>query len=440
MGVENFVNDEDDINELIKSGSKEITLKEDIYLKETIIIDVDDVVIDGADHIINAHGKTQIFYITSNNVTLKNITFENANFNQHGGAIYNLKGFVKIINCNFKNNHNNMGDGGAIYNDNGNMIIEKCSFKENSAKFGGAIYNGNLLKIIRSDFEYNHSTRGPSIFNNQDSELKLEKCNFKRNEELVLSNDFEIYNMGTIKIEESQKELIEELCCGGLILTYSEDTNDKKTNSKPFSYLKFREKVNKDYEEKLTKEKTFHWLEEKSEWLLYKSRWLLSPMYLILILILLLILYKFVGDVVNFISIMGTLTDDEWIVHVLELLDLTLVANLVVIVAFSGYENFVSKIDFAENHIDRPSWMGRLDFSGLKLKIIGSVVAISLIELLQDFLNATSHVNPEFEFWRIMLHLTFVFTGLVFAGMEILSEKRHEMKNKDILAELKNKF
>ena len=163
-------------------------------------------------------------------------------------------------------------------------------------------------------------------------------------------------------------------------------------------------------------------------------------MYIILILILLLILWKFVGDVIDFIQIMNTLTDDEWIIHVLELLDLTLVANLVVIVAFSGYENFISKIDVAEEHRDRPSWMGRLDFSGLKLKIIGSVVAISLIELLQDFLNATSNIDPNVEFWRIALHLTFVLTGLVFAGMEKIKKKRHEMKNKDHLAEIKNKF
>ena len=79
--------------------------------------------------------------------------------------------------------------------------------------------------------------------------------------------------------------------------------------------------------------------------------------------------------------------------------------------------------------------MGRLDFSGLKLKIIGSVVAISLIELLQDFLNVPS-INPNVEFWRIMLHLTFVVTGVVFAMMEILSEKRHVMQSKEELVQL----
>lgn len=178
-----------------------------------------------------------------------------------------------------------------------------------------------------------------------------------------------------------------------------------------------------------------HTLEDKIEKILYASRWILSPMYIVLLLVLVLILYKFVGEVISFILIMNTLDYNEWIMHVLELLDLTLVANLVLIVAFSGYENFISKIDVAEHHIDRPSWMGRLDFSGLKLKIIGSVVAISLIELLQDFLNVAS-IDPNVEFWRIMLHLTFVLTGVVFAGMEILSEKRHFMKKEEELVQL----
>ena len=98
-----------------------------------------------------------------------------------------------------------------------------------------------------------------------------------------------------------------------------------------------------------------HKLEDNVEKILYASRWILSPMYIILILVLALILFKFIGEVINFIQIMNTLNYNEWIMKVLELLDLTLVANLVLIVAFSGYENFISKIDVAEDHIDRPS-------------------------------------------------------------------------------------
>ena len=179
----------------------------------------------------------------------------------------------------------------------------------------------------------------------------------------------------------------------------------------------------------ISKEELRNTIEDYTERFLYASRWILSPIYLILIVILILILGKFTLDTIEFISIMWTLSNNEWIIQILELLDLSLLANLVLIVAFSGYENFVSKIDVAENHVDRPSWMGRLDFSGLKLKIIGSVVAISLVELLQDFLNVSSGIDYHFEFWRVVLHLTFVFTGLVFALMEIFSEKRHVMKD-----------
>ena len=74
---------------------------------------------------------------------------------------------------------------------------------------------------------------------------------------------------------------------------------------------------------------------------------------------------------------MVDLSYDEWVIYILDLLDLTLLANLVLIVAFSGYENFISKLEVAENHVDRPSWMGRLDFSGLKIKIIASLLLLS---------------------------------------------------------------
>ena len=72
--------------------------------------------------------------------------------------------------------------------------------------------------------------------------------------------------------------------------------------------------------------------------------------------------------------------------------------------------------------------MGRLDFSGLKIKIIASVVAITVIELLQDFLNA-AQVSPDVEFWRIALHMTFVVTGVIFAYMEILNQKRYKLED-----------
>lgn len=165
-------------------------------------------------------------------------------------------------------------------------------------------------------------------------------------------------------------------------------------------------------------------LEKGAEVALFSSRWLLAPIYLGLIVVLAIILVRFVMAVIAFIPASATMDLHEVTMQVLNLLDLSLLGNLVLIVTFSGYENFISKIWVAENHRDRPSWMGRLNFSGLKIKIIGSIVAISLIELLQDFIEV-AHVGPDVIFWRIALHLTFVVSGLIFALMEHVAEKDH---------------
>ena len=117
------------------------------------------------------------------------------------------------------------------------------------------------------------------------------------------------------------------------------------------------------------------------------------------------------------------------VLGLLGLLDLTLLANLILIVIFAGYENFVSKIEVATDDIDRPEWMGSVDFSGLKLKLIGSLVAISVIELLKDFMNAVKGVDVTEVKWRIAIHLTFVLSGLVFAIMDWVSDLTHKSKN-----------
>jgi len=102
----------------------------------------------------------------------------------------------------------------------------------------------------------------------------------------------------------------------------------------------------------------------------------------------------------------------------------------VVIVIFSGYENFVSKIN-TENAEDRPSWMGTLDFSGLKMKLIGSIVAISAISLLRAFMTLTENDVPVDEGrlrWMLILHLTFVVSGLLFAAMDWIGNRAEKPK------------
>ena len=116
---------------------------------------------------------------------------------------------------------------------------------------------------------------------------------------------------------------------------------------------------------------------------------------------------------------------EKVIMAVLGMINLSLAGNLVVIVIFSGYENFVSKIN-TENAGNLPGWMGTLDFSGLKMKLIGSIVAISAISLLRAFMTLTeddAHQNEPKLRWMLMLPLTFLVSGLLFAAMDWIGNR-----------------
>lgn len=160
---------------------------------------------------------------------------------------------------------------------------------------------------------------------------------------------------------------------------------------------------------------------------IFRARWLLAPMYVGLILVLAALAYKFIVEITTLFIHIAQNNDHEFIIDLLGLLDLVLLGNLILIVLFAGYENFVSKIEAAEESVDRPNWMGTVDFSGLKIKLIGSLVAISVIELLANFIELS--VDPSAEVgpglvWRIIIHLTFVVSGVLFAVMDWINDTR----------------
>ena len=113
--------------------------------------------------------------------------------------------------------------------------------------------------------------------------------------------------------------------------------------------------------------------------------------------------------------------ETELIIWILTLIDLSLAGNLLLIVIFSGYENFVSKMAVGE-HEDKPAWMGKVDFGGLKLKLVASIVAISAIQLLKTFMDIR-HVNEQEAFWQVVVHLTFVVSGVLLAAMDWIAGK-----------------
>jgi uncharacterized protein (TIGR00645 family) len=161
------------------------------------------------------------------------------------------------------------------------------------------------------------------------------------------------------------------------------------------------------------------------EVILFRSRFFLAPLYLGLVGALVLLTYRFMIEFIHIFEKVGEASAQTFTLDLLALLDLTLLANLILMVIFAGYENFVSRIDVATESKDRPHWMGTIDFSGLKIKLIGSLVAISVIELLKDFIELSGDAEVgEGTVWRVLIHLTFVLSGVLFALMDWIADKR----------------
>ncbi len=163
-------------------------------------------------------------------------------------------------------------------------------------------------------------------------------------------------------------------------------------------------------------------LENSLEKFIFASRWLLAPIYVILSISLFFITLKVLEEFISFIPIFGSSDLKDMMLFILHIIDLALVANLTLMIIFSGYENFVSRISVADRSEDKPDWMGTVDFSELKLKLVASIVAISGINLLETFMEIGKKNENEI-FWMIVIHVVFVGSGVLLALMDYISSK-----------------
>ena len=160
---------------------------------------------------------------------------------------------------------------------------------------------------------------------------------------------------------------------------------------------------------------------------LFRSRWLMAPFYLGLAIALAALLVVFLGELWHEIAGLPEMTPARGVVMALSLIDLSLAANLLVIVIFSGYETFVSKMHVGDES-ERPGWMGLIDFSGLKMKLMASIVAISGVALLRAFVEVgEGDAIPNLELaWLVGIHLAFVVSGLLLAVMDFVVSKTNK--------------
>jgi uncharacterized protein (TIGR00645 family) len=160
-------------------------------------------------------------------------------------------------------------------------------------------------------------------------------------------------------------------------------------------------------------------LEKAFERLLYAARWLLAPIYLGLSLALLALAIKFFQEIFHVLPHIFETSEMDLVLVVLSLIDISLVGGLLVMVMFSGYENFVSQIDLEEGN-DKLNWLGKLDTGSLKNKVAASIVAISSIHLLKVFMNADKIENDKL-LWYVIIHLTFVLSAFAMGILDKLT-------------------
>ncbi|MEY3807665.1 MAG: hypothetical protein RI893_641 [Pseudomonadota bacterium] len=153
---------------------------------------------------------------------------------------------------------------------------------------------------------------------------------------------------------------------------------------------------------------------------MYSSRWILAPIYFGLSLVLLALSVKFFQELYHFLPHILEIDETELVLKFLTLIDLTLVGSLVVIVMFSGYENFVSQLNISET-TEKLEWLGTHDYGSLKMKVASSIVAISSIHLLKVFMNIQATDNDKLR-WYVVIHLTLVLSALFMGYLEKLTK------------------
>lgn len=164
-------------------------------------------------------------------------------------------------------------------------------------------------------------------------------------------------------------------------------------------------------------------IERFLERFLFASRWMQAPLYAGLTLLLVGFVVKFFQEVVHSGAHLLEMREQDLVLTALSLVDLVLVANLLVMVIISGYENFVSRIDAGKTD-ETLAWVGKLDSGTLKLKVAASIVAISSINLLKSFMNA-EEVADDKLLWLVVIHLTFVVSAVLMGLLDKIAFSNH---------------
>ncbi|MFN7728147.1 MAG: TIGR00645 family protein [Bdellovibrio sp.] len=164
-------------------------------------------------------------------------------------------------------------------------------------------------------------------------------------------------------------------------------------------------------------------IEGSIEKVIFASRWFQAPLYLGLILAGILYSYKFILELWHLTVNLQQITEEAMMLGILTLVDITMVANLLVMVIIGGYATFVSRMDL-QGHPDKPDWLDKIDAGALKVKLATALVGISGIHLLKSFINIKEKAYDQ-VMWQVIIHAVFLLSALLLAYTEKIMSKKN---------------
>jgi uncharacterized protein (TIGR00645 family) len=159
---------------------------------------------------------------------------------------------------------------------------------------------------------------------------------------------------------------------------------------------------------------------------LYGMRFTMLFFYVGLVAIILGILGKFLVETWKLMQelLFGNLEKIELIIKVLELVDMTMVAQLVWVVSLAGVSLFVTTAHFDGQDTKKPDWLDHVNTYNLKLKLAFAIISISGVHALKTYLSGNlSLENIQVITLVVVIHFTFVLSAIGISMAERLTRE-----------------
>lgn len=155
---------------------------------------------------------------------------------------------------------------------------------------------------------------------------------------------------------------------------------------------------------------------------LFAARYIVAPLYIGMLAVLALVVFKFFQKLYATGLVIQDLDSTDTILMTLQLVDLCLLANLILIVIFAGWDNFVGPLRRRSGRHDRLATMYRADFGEMKLKLIASIAAIACIQILETFIHLEK-VSATIAMWQVGILIAVGVTSVLLALTDKLSHR-----------------